>query len=693
MSSAQQPPVPTLDTLVPHLDVGILLWDDRERLSYASAPCARLFGVRPEVGMTLAELAGKCRDTHGAAIVDEPQRLSRLTAEANEPAVLVLEVVDGELTPRWLEMRLRRLAAGGTLASCIDTSRLTADGLRLQHRAHYDALTRLPNRTLLADRLKMALAQAKRRGETLAVCLLDLDGFKPVNDTLGHRAGDLLLQEIGRRLQETLRQEDTAARTGGDEFALLIGGIKVNGEIERTLQRVLQAIAAPMLIEGHTVRVSASIGATLFPGDAGDADLLMRHADQAMYRAKDEGKNRYHLFDPAIITHARAKQGLLRKLEEALERGQFALHYQPQVDCRKGCIAGLEALIRWEHPVLGLRSPGEFLPLIEQDDLIVRLGEWVLQQALEQMQAWEDAGIRIPVSINISARHFLRANLHQQLAQTLTRYPDSLRRRLEIEIVETTALEDINLASELIHDFRTLGIGFALDDFGTGYSTLIHLKRLAVSTLKIDQTFVRDMLDDPGDLAIVQGIIGLADAFQEKVVAEGVESIEQILMLLELGCDVMQGYGIARPMPATRVAAWLGSFRADPRWQAATGPYPLRSDFELLLMEVAHRHWLEQLLVHGGERPAPGPQDAAPCRLGQWYRSTGEKRYGTLPEFRELEQMHNDIHRQADNFLAAITGHKRHKAAAKREQLIAANRKFITLLHNFRIALATEHSD
>lgn len=685
-----------LEALLPLIDIGILLLDAEGHLRYANPACAGHFGRMPADGMSFAELASQCRDQNGAPLPDEPLLLARLAAAAGGQALLTLQLREDEATTRWLELQLRSVdgisPSGGVLATCTDISRMMADGLRLQQQAHYDPLTRLPNRTLLADRLQIALAQAKRRGESLAVCLMDLDGFKPVNDALGHQAGDQLLQEIAHRLQDSLRLEDTAARTGGDEFALVIGGLKAAGEIERTLQRLLQAIAAPVPINGQSVRVSASIGVTLFPGDVGDADQLLRHADQAMYRAKDEGKNRYHLFDPAILTQARAKQGLLRKIEEALERGQFALHYQPKVDCRKGCVAGLEALIRWQHPVLGLRSPGEFLPLIEQDDLIIRLGEWVLTQALEQMQTWDAAGIKVPVSINISARHFLRSNFHQHLGRILGRYPPRLLHLLEIEIVETAALEDINLASELIREFRTHGIGFALDDFGTGYSTLVHLKRLAVSTLKIDHTFVRDMLDDPGDLAIVQGIVGLANAFQEKVVAEGVESIEQILMLLELGCDVMQGYCIARPMAADRVAAWLAGFQADPRWQAASSGYPLRSDFELLLMEVAHRHWLEQLLAGNTEsiRSLTEQTDVEHCRLSHWFQGEGMPRYGKLQKFAELDQSHRDVHRQASHYVAAVAGDDQHAATEGRDSLVAASNKLIVLLHNFRVALATD---
>ncbi|HEX6735370.1 MAG TPA: EAL domain-containing protein [Azonexus sp.] len=690
-----RPPTPAgepLDHLLSRIDVGIQLWDADERLCYANAVSASHFGRQTVPAMAFAELSTQWRELPDTPL---PAGLARIAGAEGGDAQLQIQFVHADpAAVRWLELRVHLLPDGGgaerILTTTTDITRLVADGLRLQRQAHYDALTGLPNRTLLADRLQIALAQAKRRGESLAVCLMDLDGFKPVNDTLGHKAGDQLLQEVAHRLQQTLRREDTAARTGGDEFALLIGGLKATGEVERTVQRLLQAIAAPVLINGQAVRISASIGVTLYPGDVFDADQLLRHADQAMYLAKNEGKNRYHLFDPAIASQARAKQGLLRKIEEALAHGQFTLHYQPKVDCRKGCVAGLEALIRWDHPVLGLRAPGEFLPLIEHDDLIIRLGEWVLSRTLDQMQAWDAAGLVIPVSINISARHFLRSNFPQHLSRMLSHYPASLLQRLEVEIVETAALEDINLASELIREFREHGISFALDDFGTGYSSLVHLKRLAVSTLKIDQTFVRDMLDDPGDLAIVQGIIGLANAFQETVVAEGVESIEQILMLLELGCDVMQGYGIARPMPAERVAGWLTGFQADPRWQAAGG-YPLRRDFELLLMEVAHRHWLDLLL--SSPRGQTGKPPAGTCRLTHWCHSDGRKHYAGLPEFFRLEELHHEVHRHAENYVAALSAADSAGTAREREALIAANGNFIALLHNFRVALATERVD
>lgn len=689
-----------LDSLLQVIDSGIQVWDGQGRLIYANPATWTHFAREPADDLSFADLSVYCYDSQEVALPMTKHPVARMLHGGGQNEEILTQVrLPDQPDCRWLEIRAHPLQTdrplfgqtqAAVLTSSVDVTALKIEGMALQQQAHYDALTCLPNRILLADRVHMALAHARRHGELLAVCLMDLDGFKPVNDTLGHKAGDQLLQEIARRLQETLRQEDTAARIGGDEFALLVGGIRTSAELEPTLQRVLDTVAAPIYLDGHSVRVSASIGVTLFPGDVYDADQLMRHADQAMYKAKEEGKNRYHIYDPAIASQVKAKQGLLKKIEDALAKGQFSLYYQPKVDCRRGEVAGLEALVRWNHPILGLRAPGEFLPLIEQDDLIIRLGEWVIATALQQMSTWAAQGMEVPVSINISARHFLRSNFRQRLATLLEQHPPELLHWLEIEIVETAALEDINLASELIREYRGRGVAFALDDFGTGYSSLVHLKRLAVNTLKIDQTFVRDMLDDPGDLAIVQGIVGLAAAFQEQVVAEGVESIEQILMLLELGCNVMQGYGIARPMPADKVPEWLEAFRADPRWQAS-GNYPLRSDFDLLLMEVAHRHWLDKLLTasaQGHLEPLPAA-DFASCRLSRWYEEDGRNRYGFLPEFRALEQAHWEVHRVAEN-LAAQVHTNEHPSEALRQHLIQANQNFVALLHNFRVALAAE---
>ncbi|WP_170162296.1 EAL domain-containing protein [Caldimonas tepidiphila] len=441
----------------------------------------------------------------------------------------------------------------------------------LERIAHYDPLTGLPNRILLADRMGVALARSRRTGEALAVCVMDLDGFKPVNDTLGHKAGDCLLQEIAARLQATIREEDTVARVGGDEFVLLLGGFRSDSDHEPLLRRIIAAVASPITIEGRPVRVSASIGFTLFPGDPAEADQLLRHADQAMYAAKAQGKNRFHRFDPAAESRLHASRDLLARLDEAIVQRQFLLHYQPKVNCRSGRVVGVEALLRWDHPELGLSHPGDFLSDFEQDEAIVRVGDWVIAEVLRQMAAWDAAGVRIAVSFNVSARQLLKGGLDAYVLEQLGRHPAELAGRLTIEVVETAALEDVQAVCRIMARLQPLGIRFSLDDFGTGYSTLLHLKQLPVNELKIDAAFVRDMLGNPGDFAIVNGVAGLAKAFARDLVAEGVEGVEQIHALRELGCDVVQGYAIAPPMRADELLRWLADFRPDARWQSGDG--------------------------------------------------------------------------------------------------------------------------
>ncbi len=681
-----------LCTLLLAVDEGIQLWGADGRKLYANPATLNQFGAVADVADGGFEaLAAVCLGLDGTPIQPADFPVARVLANGEPCADVLLQLRVPGAANRWLRVSAKPMSFGGengVISSTVDVTQLIEREISLERQAHYDALTRLPNRVLLADRMKQAIAHSKRTGETLAVCLMDLDGFKPVNDTLGHKAGDQLLQEIARRLEETIRADDTAARIGGDEFTLLLGGLKSPQQAEQVLQRVLDAIAMPCAIAGQAVRVTASIGVTLFPGDVADGDQLMRHADQAMYKAKEAGKSRYHMFNPAIESRIRANQGLLRRIEDALDKGQFALHYQPKVDCRTGTVVGMEALVRWQHPVLGLRSPGEFLPLIEHDDIIVRLGEWVINEALRQMAEWRGAGIDLAVSVNVSARQFLRGGFDARLAEMLSAHLPGLERRLELELVETAALEDIAAVRTVMAHYQKLGMRFSLDDFGTGYSSLVHLKRLAVDVLKVDQTFVRDMLDDPGDLAIVQGVIGLASAFGQKVVAEGVESIEQILLLLELGCDIMQGYGIARPMPAERVPGWLAGFQADPRWRLARSQYPMRSDFELLLMEVSHRHWLERTRVamqQSGELPAPGYDS---CRFTQWYAEAGIRRYGGLTEFREIDMIHRKVHKQAEALATFIRAGDLAGAESARMALESANEEMLQQLHSFRVGLA-----
>jgi diguanylate cyclase (GGDEF)-like protein/PAS domain S-box-containing protein len=439
---------------------------------------------------------------------------------------------------------------------------------QLEHIAHFDLLTGLPNRLLFADRLGQAMRMSERRQRSLSVIYLDLDGFKAVNDTYGHNTGDTLLVILAQRMKLALREGDSLARFGGDEFVAVLVDLEHPHDCVPVLERLLTAAAEPVELECNgaqiTLRVSASIGATIYPKDGADADLLMRHADQAMYLAKQAGKNRYHLFDVAHDTAVRSHRESLDQIARALKRREFVLYYQPKVDMRSGLVVGAEALIRWQHPLRGLLQPAAFLPGIENHELSVQLGEWVIDTALEQMNRWSAMGLQVPVSVNVGALQLQQHGFVDRLTAILACHPVASHPQLELEILESSALKDIAIVAQVLQACHALEVRVALDDFGTGYSSLTYLKRLPAETLKIDQSFVRDMASDPEDMAIVNGVIGLARAFGRKVIAEGVETAEQSNLLLSLGCDCMQGYGIARPMPADQFPGWMRRWQANP---------------------------------------------------------------------------------------------------------------------------------
>jgi diguanylate cyclase (GGDEF)-like protein/PAS domain S-box-containing protein len=440
----------------------------------------------------------------------------------------------------------------------------------LEHLAYHDPLTQLPNRTLLGDRLQQALARAARAKEMLAICYFDLDGFKPVNDTMGHEAGDRLLVQLASRVRSCLRESDTIARLGGDEFALLLCNLRSAEECKQTLDRLLAAINMPFSLEDQSVIVSASIGYTLYPIDESEPDTLLRHADQAMYQAKLNGGSGYHLFDAEHDRQTRGRRQERDRIEAALPNHEFRLHYQPKVNMRQGKVIGVEALIRWQHPKLGLRPPATFLPVIENTDFVIPLGEWVIQEALRQIDAWQKQGLIMHVSVNIAARHLTRQDFPLRLAGLLQEFPDVEPEMLELEITETAAIEDIAGVAQIINSCRLMGVGFSLDDFGVGYSSLTYLRRLPVETIKIDQSFVRDMLHDSDDLAVVAGVVSLSREFHRQVIAEGVETAQHGVHLLRMGCELAQGFGIARPMPPEDVPEWVRNYAPDASWDEGT---------------------------------------------------------------------------------------------------------------------------
>ena len=435
----------------------------------------------------------------------------------------------------------------------------------LQWRAERDELTGLPNRFLLSERLEQAIAAVQRYHGTLAVGMLDLDGFKLINDRYGHATGDRLLVAVADRLKQIMRGEDTLARLGGDEFVLVLR-VQDTEELESAMRRILSALSSAYTIDGIGIHISASIGVTLYPNDNEDAETLLRHADQAMYKAKQRGRDCFHLFDVSLDKKAKTAFETVIRVSEALHNGELCLYYQPKINLNSGAVIGFEALLRWQHPQEGLIPPLDFLPLVEQTDLIVEIGEWVIDQALNQIGRWAALGHTWSVSVNIAALHFQRADFTETLKSLLACHPNVAPQMLDIEIVESVVLENIQHVSKRLIACQDLGVTFSLDDFGAGYSSLSYLKQLPTQSIKIDQSFIRHILDDKDSLVLTKAIIGLAKSFNREVIAEGVETVEQGVLLMRLGCDVAQGYGIAKPMPVEQVSRWVAQFVSNPSW-------------------------------------------------------------------------------------------------------------------------------
>ena len=429
----------------------------------------------------------------------------------------------------------------------------------LQWRAEHDELTGLPNRFLLFERLEQAIAAVQRYHGTLAVGMLDLDGFKLINDRYGHAIGDRLLVAVADRLKQFMRGEDTVARLGGDEFVLVLR-VRDTEELESAMRRILSTLSSVYTIDDIGIHISASIGVTRYPNDNEDTETLLRHADQAMYKAKQSGRDCFYLFDISLDKKDKMAFETVMRVSQALHNGELCLYYQPKVNLNSGAVIGFEALLRWQHPQEGLIPPLDFLPLVEQTDLIVEIGEWVIDQALNQIGRWAALGHTWSVSVNIAALHFQRADFTETLKSLLACHPNVAPQMLDIEIVESVVLENILHVSKHLIACQDLGVTFSLDDFGAGYSSLSYLKQLPTQSIKIDQSFIRHILDDKDSLVLTKAIIGLAKSFNREVIAEGVETVEQAVLLMQLGCDVAQGYGIAKPMPVEQVPRWMAQF-------------------------------------------------------------------------------------------------------------------------------------
>lgn len=468
----------------------------------------------------------------------------------------------GEIYPEWLTISAVKNGTGATshyVGVFSDISSVKQAQEQIEFLAHHDALTRLPNRALLLERLQHGLTHARRHGQRLAVMLLDLDRFKNVNDSLGHTVGDELLQEIARRISAQIRADDTLARLGGDELGLLLEDERSITGIEAVARKLLGVLAAPVVIAEHALTVTASIGISVFPGDGEDAGTLLKNADGAMYEAKKKGRNGYAFFAPELAAGALERLVMESALRAAVARNELVLYYQPQVELASGRVVGVEALVRWCHPELGLVPPAQFVPLAEEIGVIGEIGLWVLDEACAQMARWQAQGLAVPrVAVNLSAQQLRNDALVDAVAAALRRHGLQAQ-QLELELTESMIMEQPELARRVLEGLRMLGVQVAVDDFGTGYSSLAYLKLLELDRLKIDQSFVRDIGTDPNDEAITRAVIALANSLGLETVAEGVEHDSQVDFLRAEGCDAAQGYHFGRPLPAEEVVAVLSS--------------------------------------------------------------------------------------------------------------------------------------
>jgi len=538
-----------------HIDntpLAVLEWDRDFRLVRWSPQAERLFGWRAD------EVLGMPIDgnplLHAADRDAVAELLARLMSGAEPRATGLTRNMrmDGEtIWCEWYHSCL--LDDAGNIVSILsfvqDVSLRIRAEERLQHMATRDALTGLPNRVLLQERLVQAIAQAKRNGRRVGVLFIDLDRFKNVNDTLGHRIGDELLKEVSRALSHALREVDLLARLGGDEFMVVVEDFEEPATLGRIAQKLLDAVAHPFRIEEHDIYVTSSIGISVYPDDADDPEQLLKHADVAMYRSKELGRNTYQFLDADLAQHRVRQHALETSLRAALKSNLLKLHYQPIVNTNDRTICGAEALLRWDDPVHGSVSPRVFVALAEESGLIHSLGEWVLRSAAEQCVAWRRAGLELNVSINLSGRQFYRDDIAQRISE-IVRAAGCEPSWIELEVTETSLLHDLDAIRKALHLLRNEGFTVAIDDFGTGYSSLTHLKQFPIDTLKIDISFIADLETDPGDAAITEAIIGLARGLGLRVVAEGVGTQMQHEFLAARGCHCFQGYWVSKPLPA-----------------------------------------------------------------------------------------------------------------------------------------------
>ncbi len=529
-------------------------WDGLETIEH-------LWAIDPDVQVVICSAHSDYDWTDVVARLDNSDKL--LVVKKPFEAIEVLQCANA-LTRKWQNERIVRRQVE-TLEQAVDarTEGLETANKQLRHLATHDALTGLPNRVLMDDRLSQSIVVADRQGQTFAVLLVDLDRFKLVNDSLGHRAGDELLKEVSQRLKSVVRDVDTVARLGGDEFVLIIAPSPERDAAQEVAKRIIDVLQPSVRIAGIEIHTSPSIGVAFYPGDATTLETLLAHADAAMYFAKQRGRNNFQFFMPGMNTATQEKVKLESDLRVALEKKQFELHYQPKVNTATGIMHGAEALLRWKHPELGSIPPAEFIPIAEESGLIGGIGAWVVREACRQARAWQVAGLPpLRVAVNLSPSQFRQGNIVEMIADALD-LAGLEARYLEVELTESTVMSDPEESIAILEKLSTMGVLVSVDDFGTGYSSMSYLRRFPIDKLKIDRGFISEIMSRTEDASIVRAIISLAHSLKLKVVAEGVESTEQLEFLKTLGCDQYQGFHYSKALPVADFEALVRARRYD----------------------------------------------------------------------------------------------------------------------------------
>jgi diguanylate cyclase (GGDEF)-like protein/PAS domain S-box-containing protein len=528
----------------------------------------------------------------------------------------------------------------------------------LDYTAKHDMLTDLPNRFLFTEHIQTLLDRTKENNTHLALLYIDLDGFKEINDSYGHDMGDSLLIQVAQKIKNILRKEDFIARLGGDEFIVAISNLENTNNVVPMLNKFLDTLRQKVenpKDKNDFMQMTASIGTTFYPQNKEiGPEALLRQADQAMYDAKNLGKNQYHIFNIEGDLSTKEHLHIIQDFEQSLKNNDFVLYYQPKVDMRTNKIYGFETLLRWQHPTKGMLFPDQFLPYVNpQKELMLGLGEWVISNAFEQFSKWKEIGYDFELSINISAHEFKDTKTFTFLKSLLKKYPNISPKNVEFEILETHAFDDISQANKMINTFQQMGFNIALDDFGTGYSTLTYLKDLSINTLKIDKSFVMDMLHDRASLSILEATIALAEAFRCDVIAEGVESVEHGNTLIQLGCYKAQGYVLSKPMPSYEVEAWLSSFKGHNIWEENSKK--LFHDHSSLYAIVEHKEWVKNLQNHIKDPelyPFIPELDDHKCNFHDWLYNKAKKHF-SKKVIDKIDNLHTKIHTEARKALSA----------------------------------------